>query len=410
MAAFAYTALDLQGRKRKGVIEADSPRVARQQLRDKALTALSIDEAAPSRVPVNGNTRPSVFAARGARVSLRDVSVLTQQLAAMVQAGLPVEQALQALSRENDKSAVKSVLAAVRAHIMEGHSFAQSLGLYPRIFSDLYRTSVRAGEQSGHLDKVLAHLADFTERSYAMRQKILLALLYPAILTGVSLLIIAFLVVFIVPDLVRVFADAGHALPLLTRLLIVFSHFVGHYGVFAAVAVAGGIGYGGKVLRRPAMRLKLHTAMLGWPLLGPLVTQYSAARFAATLGMLQGSGVALIQALEIAGAVLANLHVRARVRETTVLVREGVSLSRAMERAGVFPPILTAMAASGEASGELGAMLTKAGSLIQRDVENRIAVLLGLFEPLVLLVMGGIVLLLVLAIILPTLSLNDLVK
>lgn len=399
MAAFDYVALDRDGRRHKGVIEADSLRQSRQMLRERALTPVKLSEAAPTR---GGKGR--------GRIGLREVAVMTRQLATLVQASLPVEQALAALSRQADKPKLKSLLAAVRAQVLEGKTLAQGLGIYPRVFSELYRSSVHAGERSGHLGRVLEHLADFTENAYQARQKVLLALLYPAILTVVSILIILFLLTSIIPDMVKVFTGAGQELPGLTRALIGLSHGLQDYGLWLLLLFAAA-GYAGKkALERPEVQAKLDERMLRWPVVGRFLLQYNAARFAATLGMLQESGVPLVQALDIAGAVVPNRFLRAQISGVNKQVREGVSLSRAMELSEIFPPVLMTMAASGEASGQLGPMLTRAGGIQQRDMENRIAVLLGLFEPMVLLVMGGLVLILVLAIILPILNLNQLVQ
>lgn len=406
MAAFDYIALDTNGRRRKGVIEADSARQTRQLLREQSLTPITV-EAATQNTGLRSTATPHRRTA--GRISSRDISVLTRQLATLVQAGLPVESALQTLSRQHENAAAKSMLAAVRAQVLEGQTLADALAQFPRSFSELYRMSVHAGERSGHLGMVLETLADFTERTQQARQKILLAALYPAILFGVSLLIIVFLLAFIVPDMVRVFVDAGQSLPLLTRGLIGFSHAVQHYGILVPPLFIAGIIWLRRRLKNPTTRLRLDQHMLRWPLLGKLILLASAARFSSTLGMLQQSGVPLLQAMEIAGAVLQNRHLRARAAEAALRVREGVSLTQAMEQSGIFPPVLITMIASGEASGTLGTMLGRASTMQQRDLENRMAVLLGLFEPLVILFMGGLVLLLVLAIILPILNLNQLV-
>jgi general secretion pathway protein F len=408
MAAFEFVALDSNGRRHKGVIEADSARQTRQILRERQLTPVQVDEASQARQAAD-NT-PGQKSWRPQRVGLREISVITRQLATLVEAGLPVEQALQALSRQSEKPRVKSMLAAVRAQVLEGRTLAESLAAFPRSFSELYRTSVHAGERSGHLSRVLEHLADYTESSYQSRQKILLAMLYPAILTVVSVLIIIFLMVFIIPDMVKVFTGAGQTLPLLTRGLIFTSEGLQQYGLVLLMVLGGGIVFAKRAMRRPEVQAMVDKSLLTWPLVGRFAYQYSASRFASTLGMLQESGVPLLQALDIAAAVLPNRYLRARVSEVGKQVREGVSLSKAMEQSGVFPPVLLTMVGSGEASGTLGDMLSRAGGIQQRDLQNRVAVLLGLFEPLVLLVMGGLVLLLVLAIILPILNLNQLVQ
>lgn len=405
MAAFDYIAIDESGKRHRGVIEADSPRRTRQILRERSLTPLQIHEVAGHKAA--GSLRGR--AARAGRLGLREVGVVTRQLATLVEAGLPVEQALQALSKQSENAQAKSMLAAVRAQVLEGKTLAQGFAAFPRSFPELYRSSVHAGERTGHLDTVLGHLAEFMERAYQSRQKVLLALLYPAILTVVSVCIILFLMAFMVPSMVQVFAGTGQELPLLTRALISLSEGLQHFGLVLLAAIGASVYAARQALKRPEVRATLDAKMLRWPVAGKFVLQYNASRFASTLGMLHDSGVPLLQALDISAAVLPNLYIRAQVADVARQVREGVSLSAAMEKSGVFPPVLVTMVASGEASGQLGHMLARAGGIQQRDLENRIAVLLGLFEPMVLLVMGGFVLLLVLAIILPILHLNQLV-
>lgn len=401
MPAYDYVSLDSHGARHKGVIEADSPRHARQLLRERALTPMSLHETSGRR-GASKRGQP--------KAGLREVSLLTRQFATLVEAGLPVEQALLALSRQNENPHVRSMLTAIRSHVKEGHSLAAALALFPSSFNALYCSSIEAGERTGHLEKVLHYLAQFTENALQARQKVLLALLYPAVLTAVSLMIIVFLLTYIVPGMIKVFASTDHALPFLTRALIASSDLVQHYGLLIVLAAAGLFLFMRHQFTRPEIRLRYDQHLLRLPLIGPLALSYTVARFASTLGMLQESGVPLVQGLEIAAAVMQNRYMREQVLAVRKDVSEGVSLARALEENGQFPPVLVTMAASGEASGQLGDMLVRAGAMTQRDVENRTAVLLGLFEPLVLLVMGGIVLLLVLAIILPILNLNQLVQ
>ena len=404
MAAFDYVALDRKGRRQKGVIEADSLRQSRQFLRERALTPLDVHETSHAR---RTDPKPGL---RRRRVGLRDVSIITRQLAVLIESGLPVEQALQVLIRQSESSRIKSMLAAIRAQVLEGQSLSESLGAFPDSFPEMYRSSVKAGEQTGHLDKVLSNLADFAENAFQARQKILLAMLYPAILTVVSLLIMLFLMACIMPDMQRVFSGSGHALPLLTQGFIALGKGLQQYGLFLPLAMALSIMAARSALRRPQVRLALDKSKRRWPVIGPLVRQYDASRFASVLGMLQESGVPLVQALEIGGAVTTNSYVRLEVQHIARQVREGASLSRSLEQSSVFPPMFATMAGSGEASGELGTMLNRAAAIQQRSLETRVAVILGVFEPLLLLVMAGLVLLLVLAIIRPILNLNQLVQ
>ncbi len=409
MAAFDYSALDANGRRARGVLEAESARHARQLLRARALTPLALHEA-DSRTRQRQGTSAPRRRSGGKAVGLREVSMLTRQLATLIAARLPVEQALQVVSQQQEKPAIERMIAAVRTQVLEGNTLADSMAAYPRAFSELYRASIHAGERSSHLDTVLSYLADYTESSYQARQKMLLALLYPMILTIVSLAIIFFLLVFIVPDMVRVFSDAGQTLPLLTRGLIAISHGIGQYGLLIVAAAVMLVVWLRRRWRKPTTRAAIDRRMLRWPVVGKLLMQYNLARFSATLGMLHESGVPLVQALDIASATLGNRHIKTALTEVAKRVSEGVSLAQSLEQTGIIPPVLTTMVASGEASGTLGEMLARASAIQQRDLENRTALVLGLFEPLVLVFMGGVVLLLVLAIILPILNLNQLVS
>lgn len=405
MTAFKHTSIDKNGRKSKGVIDADNARHARQLLRDRMLVPIQLDATSPA-APHHEHKKTTQ---KSSRIKLRDLGTITRQMAMLIQSGITVEQALKVTSNQNQTPSVVYVLSAVRSLVLEGNSLTASLTKFPSSFSDIYLTSVEAGERTGHLDKVLLHLADFIEKSHQARQKILLALLYPAILSVVSLLIIIFMLTYIIPNMIRVFADAGHALPFLTRALIVISHFLQEYGIFLLAGALVMVWLARKLFTLPHIRLHCDTYVIRTPLLGRLVLEYNCSRYASTLGMLQDSGVPLTQGLEIVTAITHNQLLRMQAGIVSRKVREGSSLSKALEQNNSFLPILSTMAASGEASGKLGEMLVRTGTMLQRDAENRIAFILGLFEPTVLLVMGGMVLLLVLAIILPILSLNQLV-
>jgi len=407
MAAFDYNALDTSGQLKKGVIEADSARQARNVLRERNLVPVSVSESSASGKSGNKISAYKIWQRR--RIGLRELSTFTRQFATMIAAGLQIEKALQTLINQSENRKTKSILAAVRAQVMEGRTLAESLGSFPDSFSEIYRASVLAGERTGHLEIVLEQLADFTEKSYQSRQKIQLALLYPCVLTAVSFFIIVFLLTYIIPDMIKVFTDTGHSLPTLTRGLIALSGVIQHYGVLLlGVFIVVSFFIKG-IIANPDIRLKIDKNIFSMPLLGHLALQYNAARFASTLGMLQESRVPLLQALSIASAVIENTYMRQSINEVIKKVSEGISLSKALEQSGIFPPVLVTMSGSGEESGRLGAMLIQASAISQRDTDNRIAMLVGLFEPLVLLVMGGIVLLLVLAIILPIIGLNKMV-
>ena len=403
MAAFEYLALDNQGRQQKGLLEADSPRQARQQLRERNWSPLEIKQAKAR----EEKSRSGLSFGQG--LSARDLALVTRQLATLVQAALPIEEALRAAAAQSTTPRIKSMLLAVRARVMEGHSLAASLKEYPSAFPDLYRATVAAGEHAGHLALVLEQLADYTEQRQQSRQKIQLALLYPVILMVASLTIVGFLLGYVVPDVVKVFVNTGQELPALTRGLIAASDLVKHWGwLFLLLGGAGVFGLR-QALRDENLRRRWHTLILRIPLAGRLARATNTARFASTLAILTRSGVPLVEALSIAAAVIANLRIRDKVIEAAQKVREGSSLTRALDATEEFPPMMLHMIASGEKSGELDQMLARTARNQENDLAAQIALLVGLFEPFMLVFMGAVVLVIVLAILLPILSLNQLV-
>ncbi|MGA4634209.1 GspF family T2SS innner membrane protein variant XcpS [Pseudomonas solani] len=404
MAAFEYLALDARGRPQKGVLEADSARQVRQLLREKQLAPLEVKATRTREQAASGGR---LGFARG--LSARDLALVTRQLATLVQAALPIEEALRAAAAQSTSPRIQSMLLAVRARVLEGHSLAGSLREFPAAFPELYRATVAAGEHAGHLGPVLEQLADYTEQRQQSRQKIQLALLYPVILMCASLGIVSFLLGYVVPDVVRVFIDSGQTLPLLTRGLIALSDFVKHWGwMVALLAIAAFIG-ARVALREEAIRSRWHGLVLRIPLVGGLVRATDTARFASTLAILTQSGVPLVEALGIGAEVIANRVIRTDVILAAQKVREGGSLTRALEASGQFPPMMLHMIASGERSGELDQMLARTARNQENDLGAQIALLVGLFEPFMLVFMGAVVLVIVLAILLPILSLNQLV-
>ncbi|MGE8497461.1 MAG: GspF family T2SS innner membrane protein variant XcpS [Pseudomonas sp.] len=404
MAAFEYLALDNNGRQQKGVLEADSARQVRQLLRDRQLAPL---EVKATRTREQASTAGYFSLARG--LSARDLALLTRQLATLVQAALPIEEALRAAAAQARSPRIQGMLLAVRARVLEGHDLAGSLKEFPAAFPDLYRATVAAGEHAGHLGPVLEQLADYTEQRQQSRQKIQLALLYPVILMCASLLIVGFLLGYVVPDVVRVFVDSGQTLPVLTRGLIALSEWVKNWGWLAALLAVAGFFTLRWALRDDKVRLRWHGFLLHIPLVGRLIRATDCARFASTLAILTQSGVPLVEALAIGAEVIANRVIRAEVVVAAQKVREGGSLTRALEASGQFPPMMLHMIASGERSGELDQMLARTARNQENDLGAQIALLVGLFEPFMLVFMGAVVLVIVLAILLPILSLNQLV-
>ncbi len=403
MAAFEYIALDPRGRQQKGLIEADSPRQARQLLRDRQWAPLEVKQARSREEPGRGGF------GFGRGLSARDLALITRQLATLVQAALPIEEALRAAAAQSGSAKIKSMLLAVRARVMEGHSLAAALREYPSAFPELYRATVAAGEHAGHLGLVLDQLADYTDQRQQSRQKIQLALLYPVILLVASLAIVVLLLGYVVPDVVKVFVNTGQELPALTRGLIASSDLVKDWGWLILLGGIGAVLAMRAALRDEAFRLRWHAFILRLPLIGRLSRATHTARFASTLAILTKSGVPLVEALSIAAAVIANRRIRERVVEAAQKVREGSSLTRALETTGEFPPMMLHMIASGEKSGELDQMLARTARNQENDLAAQVSLLVGLFEPFMLVFMGAVVLVIVLAILMPILSLNQLV-
>lgn len=402
MAAYEYLAMCNAGRKTRGVQEGDSERQVRQLLRERNLVPLQVKPARGSRI--QGMASAS---ARG--VGPAELALLTRQLATLVQAALPLEEVLAAVAAQCEKRSHQSMLLAVRARVLEGHGLARAMGEFPRAFPPLYRATVAAGERAGHLGQVLLQLADYTEARQAARQQIQLALLYPSILLLAAFGIVGFLLGFVVPDVVKVFVDSGQELPALTRGLIASSAALRDYGALLLALLAGLAGGAHLALRKPAPRLFWHRAQLRLPVVGRVIRASNCTRFISTLAILGRAGVPLVDALEIAAEVVANQQIRTGLKDVARSVREGGGLTRALEQSGHFPPMMLYMIASGERSGELDAMLDRAARQQEAQLANRIAMLVGLFEPAMLVFMGASVLLIVLAILMPILSLNQLI-
>ncbi|PNB75945.1 type II secretion system protein GspF [Pseudomonas sp. GW456-E7] len=402
MPTFDYRALDAQGRSCKGRLEADGPRHARQVLRERGVWPRVLIEV---RVGSDTGKQP-----RGAGLSAADLALLTLQLATLVQAGLPLEEALEAVTKQSSKRKVAGLLSAVRSRVMEGHALASALGQFPRAFPELFRATVAAGERSGHLGHVLEQLAAYTQARQASRQKIQMALVYPLILMLASAAIVGFLLGYVVPDVVKIFVDSGQPLPWLTQALIGVSnglrnHFLLLMGVLVTLFGLWRWGW-----QQPQWRLRWHRWLLSAPVIGEVLRAMEAARFASTLAILGKSAVPLVDALEIAAAVIGNLTIRARMVDVARSVREGGTLTRGLELSGDIPPMMLHMIASGERAGELDRMLARAAEQQESSLAARIALVVSLFEPAMLVLMGGVVLLIVMAILLPILSLNQLVN
>ncbi|MDX9688233.1 type II secretion system inner membrane protein GspF [Halopseudomonas formosensis] len=403
MPAFEYVALDQTGRTRKGVEEGDSSRQVRTRLREKGLMPMAVTEVAekPSLL------RMPMFQRR---IKPLELSLATRQMATLARAGMPIEEVLGTVARQSESPRVKATLAAVRTRVMEGLPLAHAMGEFPSVFPMIYRTTIAAGEQAGRMELVLERLADNVEAQNAMRQKITLAMFYPAILTLVAMLVVVALLTYVVPEVVQVFAGMNQQLPWLTRALIATSDTVREWGwlmLLGLIALITGVR---QILKRPAARLRWDGMLLKLPLIGRLVRGLNTARFARTLNILAGSGVPLLDALNMSASVISNTPMREAVAEAARRVREGSGVGHALERSGYFPPMTLSLIKSGESSGTLDKMLERAAETQERELEARIAMVMGVFEPLLILAMGGVVLIIVLAILLPIFELNQLVN
>ena len=374
-------------------------------LRDKGMAPLSVNATKEDK-STGKNPFADLFKPR---LTVRELALVTRQMATLIAAGLPVEEALLAVSKQSENPRIQSMLLAVRGKVMEGYSLANSLAEYPRAFPNLYRATVSAGESAGHLDLVLNRLADFTESQQESRSRIQQAMVYPAILFFLTIAILAGLLGYVVPDIVKVFADTGQALPTLTIFIISLSDFVAAYGIFVVIGIIALIFAAKRALQVPSIRMSWDRRLLHLPLVSKMSRGLNTAQFASTLSILSASGVPLVDAMRIAGQVLSNTFLRQKVSEATVKVSEGSSLNSALEQSGYFPPMMLHMIASGEASGQLDDMLSRVANSMQQDVELLLGVLLSLFGPFMLLLMGGAVFTIVMAILLPIINLNQLV-
>lgn len=404
MAAFEYLAIDQKGQRRKGVLEGDAPRQIRQKLRDSGLIPIEVNLI--TQTNKNKITHKQIFTS----IDVSDLTLITRQLATLLSAGLQVEEALSSVLEQAEKSAVKKVLASVHAKVVEGSSLAEGFATFPKIFPPIYRATVAAGEQTGHLDMVMNRLADYTEQQYFVRQKTRQALIYPIIMLLISFGIVAFLLVYVVPKIVNVFSNTGQELPTATKVLLNISYFVQHYGlivigliIFLSIIIQF-------VLRKPNIRYAYELILLKIPILGNMLKIRDTARFSHTLGILSAAGVPILEAFQISADVVSRLPVRAKIQQATIRIKEGDSIHHALKQTGYFTPMSVHLIASGESSGRLEMMLERSAHYQEQEVTRTTEIALALFEPLLILVMGGVVLFIVLAILLPIFSLSTVVS
>ena len=404
MGAFEYVAMDQAGKRSKGLLEGDTPKHVRQILRDRNLYPVSVTEVAKKEA-----RRQRGFSVRRG-LSSAELALITRQLASLSQSGLPLEEALLAVAQQNDQPRTKSILLGVRAKVMEGHTLADGLHEFPQAFPELYCATVAAGEQSGHLDVVLERLADYTEARQELRQRVTNALVYPIALVVMAVGIISFMLATVVPKIVNVFENTSAELPALTSGLIATSDFLRAYWPFLIVAFIALGWLTWWVLQKEGPRRRYHRTLLRLPIVSRLTRGVNTARFTRTLSILAGSGVPILQALKISAEVVENVPMREAITEATVRIREGASISKSLAASKLFPPMMIHLVSSGEAGGRLEEMLSRAASGQEREVDGLIATLLGILQPLLIIIMGAIVLTIVLAILLPIFEINNLIR
>jgi general secretion pathway protein F len=402
--AYRFEALDAAGKATSGLLEADNARAARAQLRAQALVPLDVKAVAADTSPAGGfNLKRKVFSSTG-------LTVWTRQLAGLVGSGLPLERALTALADEAEDNRQRELVAHLRSEVNAGSAFARALGTLPREFDDVYRGVVAAGEASGALGPVLERLADDLEERQALRAKLIGATLYPAIVSLIAVVIVVFLVTYVVPQVASVFTSSKRALPALTVAMLAISGFLRSWGWLLILAIAGGIGTLLFMLRNEAFRERFDAAWLTLPLIGRLARGYNAARFAGTLAMLAGAGVPILKALQAAAETLSNRAMRADAMEALVQVREGAPLASALAGKKRFPGLLAMFSRLGEQTGQLPVMLDRAARQLGAEVQRRAMQMATILEPLLIVAMGGVVMLIVLAVLLPIIQLNTWVK
>ena len=403
MGAFEYVALDKSGKESKGLLEGDTAKQVRQVLRERHLLPVKVTEIAKKEAK-----RQTSFSVRRG-ISSSELALLTRQLATLSEAGLPLEEALLAVSQQNENPRAQSILLGVRSKVMEGHTLADGLADFPQAFPELYRATVAAGEQSGHLDTVLDRLADFTESRQQLQQQVRNALIYPIALVITAISIISFMLAYVVPKVVSIFENYGQELPILTRIMIASSDFIRNHWfaiIVGIIALVVGIRH---LLKQEGPRRRFHRMLLRIPIINTMTRGINTARFTQTLSILAGSSVPILEALRISSQVVVNIPMREAVEEASLRIREGAMISKSLAASKLFPPMTTHLISSGEASGRLEEMLVRAAQNQEREVDGLISTMLGIMQPLLVIFMAGVVLLIVLAILLPIFEINNLI-
>ncbi|EEY45123.1 type II secretion system inner membrane protein GspF [Vibrio mimicus] len=405
MAAFEYKALDAKGRHKKGVIEGDNARQVRQRLKEQGLVPMEVVEtqtkAARSRSKGMGFKRG---------ISTPDLALITRQLATLVQSGMPLEECLRAVAEQSEKPRIRTMLVAVRAKVTEGYTLSDSLGDYPHVFDELFRSMVAAGEKSGHLDSVLERLADYAENRQKMRSKLQQAMIYPVVLVVFAVGIVAFLLAAVVPKIVGQFVQMGQALPASTQFLLDASDFLQNWGIWLLIGLMFTISLVRWALTKPDVRLNWDRRVIHLPVIGKIARGLNTARFARTLSICTSSAIPILDGMRVAVDVMTNQFVKQQVLAAAENVREGSSLRKALEQTKLFPPMMLHMIASGEQSGELEGMLTRAADNQDSSFESTVNIALGIFTPALIALMAGMVLFIVMATLMPILEMNNLMS
>ena len=409
MPAFEYKAVDQNGRNKKGFLEGDSARHVRQLLKEQKLIPIEVD-AVKGEIKTNKTGFINTNSTRRLKLSNTDSALITRQFATLLGSGLNIEECLTVLIAQSEKHKTKSILSGIRARIVEGYSMVDALEQYPRSFPEIYRAAVAAGEHSGNLATVMDNLANYLEERQSLQQRLSIALIYPIILTTVSVLIVTALLTFVVPKVVVVFEGANQTLPILTRIMIATGDFLRANYITMTLSICALVLGLNALFKRPKPRLWLDNLILKFPMTSQLSREINSARLARTLAIMIQSGVPLLTAMRSAEGVLSNTLLRSELQKSAIDVSEGSSINKALIRHNRFSPLFTQMIASGEASGRLGEMLEKSANALETGVKNRLAVIMGLFEPIIILIMGGLVMLIVLAILLPVFDMNTLIK
>lgn len=405
MAAYEFTVLDARGREHKGLIEGDTPRHARQQLRERGLTPLDVVEVAEKSA-----SQASVFQRSGGGLGAAELSLFTRQMATLVRSGLPLDEALAAVSQQSESKRIQRIALGVRSGVLEGSSLALSLNQFPNAFPALYRATIEAGEQSGKLDYILERLADYVEQRQDIRNKLVSAAIYPIFLVIICFGIVALMLAYVVPQVVGVYEDSGQQLPLLTRMLMGASAFLRDFGLPLLIAITLGSLAFGRAMRKPDFKRRVDRFILRVPLAGRVARGANTGQFMRTLGILFGSGVPILDAMQIGTQVIGNLPMREAVEQAAIRVREGTPLSRSLAASKLFPPISIHLISSGESSGRLDEMLDRAAINQERELETVTTRLMSIMGPAVILVMGILVMLIVLGMLLPIFQLNTLIQ